>query len=136
MPIPSKSPSATRLISSRQLVPGDLINGMNDAQYSFQKLLAGGATQVLAAQINAANVEIDAASAAGGVQLPVSYPGAEVDILNNSLNTTTVYGLGTDVIQTTGTTFAAAATGITMATLVAIRLRCIKVGFWQRTITA
>lgn len=136
MAIPNKSPSATRLIPSRQLVPGDLINQMNDAQYSFQRLLAGGATQILAAQISAANVEVDPASAAGGVVLPVSYPGAEVDILNNSLNTTTVYGSGTDVIQTTGTTFAAAATGITMATLVAIRLRCIKIGFWQRTITA
>ncbi len=136
MAIPSKAPSTTRLTSSRQLIPGSLINDMNDAQYSFQTLLAGGATQALAAQINAANVEIDAASAAGGVRLPISYPGAEVDILNNSLNTTTVYGLGTDVIQTTGTTFAAAATGITMATLVAIRLRCIKTGFWQRVITA
>ena len=136
MAIPKSSPSATRLISSRQLVPGSLINDMNDAQYSYQKLLAGGATQALAAPVNAANVEIDAASAAGGVYLPVAYPGAEVHILNNSLNTTTVYGNGTDVVQTSGTTFAAAATGITMATLVSIRLFCIKAGFWQRIITA
>jgi hypothetical protein len=109
---------------------------MNDALYSSQVLLAGGATQALAAQINSANVEIDAASAAGGVRLPISYPGAEVQILNNSLNTTTVYGAGTDVIQTTGTTFAATATGITMATLVSIQLTCIKTGFWQRAIYA
>lgn len=136
MGYPKPTPSGTRLIPSRQLVPGSLINDMNDALYSFQRLLAGGATQALASLINAANVEIDAASAAGGVALPAATPGADISILNNSLNTTTVYGSGTDVIQTTGTTFAAAATGITMATLVSIRLHCIKTGFWQRTITA
>lgn len=136
MAFPKSSPSATRLISSRQLVPGSLINDMNDAIYSYQKLLAGGATQTLAALIDAANVEIDAVSAAGGVALPAANSGSIINILNNSLNTTTVYGNGTDVIQTTGTTYAAAATGITMATLVSIRLFCIKAGFWQRIITA
>lgn len=136
MAYPSFTSLARRLIPSRQLVPGDLINDMNDALYSYQRLVAGGATQALASLINASNVEIDAASAAGGVLLPIAKPGANISILNNSLNTTTVYGNGTDVVQTTGTTFAAAATGITMATLVAIRLHCIKVGFWQRVITA
>lgn len=130
-----KSPPA-RYIPSRQLIAGSDFNALNDQLNSYQKLIAGGASQALAAKIDAANVEIDASSAAGFVQLPVSYPGAEVDILNNSLNTTTVVGLGTDVVQTTGTTYAAAATGVTMATLVSARFKCVKAGFWQRNINA
>ena len=134
MAIPKNTPR--RYTTSRQLIGGDDINNMNDANYSSQKLLAGGATQALAAQINAANVEIDAASAAGGVLLPVSYPGAEINILNSSLNTTTIYGQGNDVIQTTGTTYAAAAIGVTALTLTSYCFLCIKAGFWQRTVWA
>lgn len=132
MSIPKGSPA--RLIASRQLVSGALINDMNDALYSFQQLLAAGVAQVDAALINAANLEILSGSANNaGAKMPVSYPGAKVDILNNSLNTSVIYGNGTDTIQTTGTTFAAS---ITMATLVSIRLFCIKQGLWQRIITA
>lgn len=132
MSIPKGSPA--RLISSRQLVPGNLINDMNDAQYSYQLLTALGIAQVDAAPIDAANVEVASGSANNaGVKLPVAYPGASVNILNNSLNTTVIYGNGTDTIQTTGTTYAAS---VTMATLVSGNYYCIKTGFWQRDITA
>lgn len=132
MSIPKGSP--TKLNPSRQLVPGSLINDMNDALFSFQQLTALGVAQVDAAVIDAANVEILSGSANNaGAKLPVSYPGAIVSILNNSLNTTKIYGNGTDTIQTTGTTFAAS---VDMATLVNITLRCIKQGFWQRVILA
>lgn len=131
MSIP-KSPPA-RLISSRQLVPGSAINDLVDYQFSFQALTALGVAQVDAALIDAANIEILTGSANNaGVKLPVAYPGNKINILNNSLNTTVIYGNGTDTIQTTGTTFAAS---ITMATLVSIELFCIKTGFWQRSIT-
>ena len=130
---PNPLPTGSELISSRQLVPGSLINAMNAALYSFQKLLAGGAAQASAAPISAANVEVDAASAAGGILMPPAKPGAIINILNNSLNTTTVYGNGTDTVQNAGTTYTAS---VTMATLVSARFFCIKAGFWQRIITA
>lgn len=131
MSIPKGPPA--RLISSRQLVPGSLINDMNDAVYSFQAILAAGVAQVDAAPLDASNVEILTGSAnnAGG-RLPPAYPGNSINILNNSLNTTVIYGNSTDTIQNAGTTFAAS---ITMATLVSIQLFCIKAGFWQRSIT-
>lgn len=133
MGFPRSAPAAG-LIPSRQLVSGSLINDMNNGQYSYQLLTALGVAQVDAALGNAANIEIASGSANNaGVKLPAAYPGAEIDILNNSLNTSVIYGNGTDTIQTTGTTYAAS---ITMATLVSIRLRCIKAGFWQRIITA
>lgn len=132
MSFPRSAPNAS-LISSRQLVPGSLINDMNNAQYSYQLLTALGVAQVDAALVNAANVEIASGSANNaGAKLPAAYPGAKINILNNSLNTTVIYGNGTDTIQTTSTTFAAS---ITMATLVSIELFCIKPGFWQRSIT-
>lgn len=133
MAFPKSAPSAS-LISSRQLVPGSLINDMNNGQYSYQLITALGVAQVDAALGNAANIEIASGSANNaGLKIPPAFPGATISILNNSLNTTVIYGNGTDTIQTTGTTYAAS---ITMATLVNITLRCIKAGFWQRVINA
>lgn len=129
-----KSPPQ-RYITSRQLIAGSDVNNFNDQTFSYQLLTPAGATQATAVQSDAANVEIAAAAPAGGILLPVSYPGAAINVLNNSGNTTTVYGQGTDVVQTSGTTFAAAATGVTMATLVSATFFCIKQGFWQRGIT-
>lgn len=134
MAFPRNSPGATRLIPSRQLIPGSLINDMNDATYSFQQLIAAGATVVDAASINAANVEILSGSTNNaGAKLPAALPGFTIAVLNNSLNTTKIYGSGTDTIQTTATTFAAS---VDMATLVQAIFRCIKAGFWQRVIPA
>lgn len=126
--------SRARLTSGRQLVPGQSINDLEDQLNSFQTLTALGATVVDAAIIDAANVEILTGSANNaGAVLPTAYPGAVVAVLNNSLNTTKIYGKGTDTIQTTATTFAAS---VDMATLVQAIFRCIKVGFWQRVISA
>ena len=133
MPFPPKR--TTSYGSSRQLVSGDDMNSLFDAAQSAQQLTGLGSTQAGAAPINAVQVEL-LTSAAAGVLLPPSYPGAEVNILNNSGSTITFYGSGADVVQTTGTTYAAAATGITMLTLVCARFFCIKTGFWQRVITA
>lgn len=130
-----KSPPA-RYITSRQLIAGSDMNNLNDQNFSYQLLLAVGVAQGDAAAIDAANVEIAAGSAANtGVRLPVSYPGAAINILNNSLNTENVYPNGTDQIQNGATTYAAASAAITMATLVSETLFCIKAGFWQRGIT-
>lgn len=130
-----KSPPA-RYISSRQLIAGADVNNFNDQNFSYQKLLAAGVAQIDAALIDAANVEVDAISVNNaGIKLPISYPGAAINILNNSLNTTNVYAQGTDVIQNAGTGYAAANAAVAMATLVSATFFCIKQGFWQRGIS-
>jgi hypothetical protein len=132
MSIPNSPPN--RYTSSRQTIAGSDINNLSDRVCSFQALTAIGAAQATAAAIDAANIEVLAGSANNaGVRLPVSYPGAEVAILNNSANNTIVYGNGTDTIQSSGTAFTAT---MTMATLTSTLFFCIKKGFWQRAITA
>lgn len=134
MAFPAKS--TYRFTSSRQLLPGDWANGISDALYSAQTLVpAGAATQAAAIQVNGSSVEL-LAGTASAVKLPASYPGAEVTILNNSGNAQQVFGTGADVVQTTGTTYAAAATGVVLASLACAIYRCVKTGFWQRVTTA
>lgn len=129
MGIPKSPPK--RYTSSRQLIAGDDFNSLNDELNSFQTLTATGASQAAAASINAANVEIPAGNAAGSVVLPVSYPGAMVNILNNSANTQSVFPGGTDQIQSGATGYGAAGAAVTMLTGVSAIFYCIKVGFWQ-----
>lgn len=132
MTIPLSPPR--RYTTSKQLIGGDDFNNLNDHSFSFQQVTALGVAQGDAAQINAANVEVLAGSANNtGVRMPVSYPGAEVSILNNSANNTIVYGNGTDTIQSSGVAFTAS---MTMAALTSTFFFCIKKGFWQRSITA
>ena len=121
--------------TSKQLIGGDDFNNVAAQLNSFQAVTALGIAQADAAQINASNVEILAGSAANtGVKLPVSYPGADVIILNNSANSTLIYPFGTDQIQTNSATlYAAAGVAITMITLISASFVCIKKGFWQRT---
>jgi len=130
MTVPRSTPNV--YTSSKQLIAGSDINDINNRCCSFQTLTPLGSTQATAALVNAANVEVPAGSAAGGIRLPTSYPGAEVSVINNSSNTTTIYGAGTDVIQTSGTAYAATATGVALVTLTSALYVCVKKGFWQR----
>src|SRR6267142_2544898 len=135
MPFPSKR--TTTYNQGRQLVDGADMQALFDAAQSSQQLNpAGAVTQAAATPINAVFVEILAGAAASGVLLPPSYPGAEVNILNNSSNSQQVFGSGADVVQsgTSPGTFAAAATGVTLTTLNSVRFFCIKTGFWQRVV--
>lgn len=132
MSIPKSPPR--RYSSSRQMIAGDDINNLSDRTCSFQQLLPLGATQVAAAPIDAANVELLTAATAG-VRLPVSYPGAEVCILNNSGAAQNIYPGGTDQVQTTATTYAGASTAVSLASLASAIYFCIKTGFWQRAAT-
>src|SRR5882762_8897843 len=135
MPFPPKR--TTTYNQGRQLVDGADMQALFDAAQSSQQLNpAGAATQAGATPINAVFVEVLAGAAASSVLLPPSYPGAEVNILNNSSNSQQVFGSGADVVQTTGTTYAAAATGVVLVTLAAAKYFCIKTGFWQRLVTA
>ncbi len=131
MTIPLSPPR--RYTTSRQLIGGDDFNNLSDHNFSFQVLTPTGATQAAAAPINAANVEVPAGAAAGGIVLPVSFPGQEVSIINNSGNSATVYPNGTDQLQNNNTTYAAASAGIAQVTLTTWIYICIKKGFWQRT---
>lgn len=132
--IPKSPPN--KYTTSKQLVAGSDINNLSDQSFSFQQLTALGVDQPSAAGIDAANIEVLSGSANNaGLLLPVSYPGVAVNVLNNSLNTTLIYAQGADVVQNGGTTFAAAAAGVAMATLVSATFFCIKKGFWQRGVT-
>jgi len=136
MPYPTSSVQNQRFIASKQLLPGDWANNVTDALYSSQRiLLTSAATQAAAVTLNAAQVEL-LTGAASGAKLPPSYPGAEITILNNSGNAQQIFGTGADVVQTTGTTYAAAATGVVLASLACAVYRCVKTGFWQRITTA
>lgn len=136
MPLASTKTLFQRFISSRQLLPGDWANGITDALYSAQQVIpVGAATQAAAVPVNAAQVEAIAGTASA-LRLPASYPGAEVTILNNSGNAQQIFGTGADVVQTSGTTYAAAATGVVLASLACAVYRCVKTGFWQRITTA
>ena len=129
--------SNQRYTTSRQLIAGLDMNNLTDSTNSYQKITATGATQATAAKADAANIEIASGSAANaGIVLPVSYPGAEIVVLNNSLNTSDIYPNGTDQIQNGGTGYAAASAAVAIATLVSWKLRCVKQGFWQRWITS
>jgi len=137
MAYPNRSTLTQRFISSRQLLPGDWANGITDAITSSQGITALGTLQTDAALINATNNEVLSGSANNaGVKLPAALPGAEINILNNSANTTKVWPNGTDQIQNAATTYAGASTSISMATLTSAKYFCIKAGFWQRLVTA
>lgn len=86
-------------------------NGMNN--YSTQTIVALGTNQATAAQITAPMVFINTSSASTGVVLPPCFgtsSGSIVFINNQSGQTITVYGKGSDTINTT-----AGATGVTQA---------------------
>lgn len=130
MAIPSAPPN--RYTSSRQLIAGSDFNNLNDQLNSFSALTAAGVAQADAVAINAAQIEILAGSVNNaGARLPISYPGQEIDILNNSANNTIIYATGTDLIANNTNAYAAANAGVTMATLTSSTFKCIKKGFWQ-----
>jgi hypothetical protein len=132
MAIPSSPPR--RYTASKQLIAGDDINNIADQLNSFQSLVPGANAQN-SAFINASNVELTTA-AAGGVTMPISYPGAAVNILNNSGQNQAIFPNGTDQIQNAATTYAAASASVTLNSLASASYFCIKKGFWQRAATA
>jgi|SRR6267154_1716738 len=128
MPFPPKRLNTYN--PGRQLIDGSDMNNIYDAYQSSQQLTPAGAAQGTATVINAALVELLTAATAG-VLLPISYPGAEVLILNNSGNAQNIYPNGTDQINAGG-----ASTPISLASAASAGYRCIKVGFWQRFISS
>lgn len=96
MALPKSAPN--RYTTSRQLIAGSDINGMNDQLYSAQSITAGTVqTQAGATQINAAAVFVTTGNANDGVILPPGYAGLEIFVASNA-NTLKVYPSGTETI--------------------------------------
>lgn len=119
----SKSAPPT-FTSSRQLIPGDAVNGINNQLYSTQSLTAATtqtqAAAIANALINAAAVKLTVGNANDGVALPLGYPGLEVFIANPAGNDATVYGSGIDTINDVAT-----ATGVTQAASKSAIYKCV-----------
>ncbi len=134
MGLPSISVLAQRFIPSKQLLPGDWANAVNDAWTSYQTVTATpSGTQVTSILLNAANVNITVvATAADGVKLPPAKVGMEISIVNSdAANAAQIFASGSDTINAT-----AGATGVSLAAGAAIILRCMKAGNWRRFVSA
>jgi hypothetical protein len=103
MGLPKSAPP--RFTSSRQLIPGDAVNGISDQLYSTQALTATTvqtqAGAVANALINAAAVAVTTANSNDAVALPPGYAGLEIFIANLSAVTLGVFTTGTDTIDAT-----------------------------------
>jgi hypothetical protein len=94
-------------------------------------LVAVGSTQATALQLSASNVAITTSSASTGVKLPATEAGNEIWIRNDSGQTITVYPF-----ETSGTTFNAAASSVTVATAKTIVFKAISPTYWMSILTA
>jgi|APGre2960657404_1045060.scaffolds.fasta_scaffold210958_2 hypothetical protein len=99
MPLPSGSSRNQRFISSRQLLPGDWANAVNDSQSSTQTSNASTTqTQAGGTPITNAIAVVTTANASDTVTLPKGYVGLEIFIANLSANALRVYPAVGDII--------------------------------------
>lgn len=134
MPLPSIATLAQRFIPSKQLLPGDWANAVNDAWTSYQTVTATPAgTQATSLLVNAANVNITVvATAADGIRLPPALVGMEISVVNSdAADAAQIFASGSDTINAT-----AGATGVSLAAGAAVIFRCIKAGNWRRFVSA
>lgn len=134
MGLPNIGTLYQRFIPSRQLLPGDWANAVNDALASYQNVVATPAgTQATSILLNAANVNITAvATAADGVKLPPAKAGMEISILNDdAADAAQIFASGSDTINATP-----GAAGVSLAAGAAAIFRCIKDGNWRRFVSA
>lgn len=93
-------------------------------------LVATGSTQATALQLTTTGNALTTGAAAG-VKLPATEQGGEVWIRNDSGQNQTIYPF-----ETSGTTFNAAASTITLATAKTIVLRALTNSYWISILTA
>jgi hypothetical protein len=99
MPLPSASSRNQRFISSRQLLPGDWANAVNDGQSSTQTSTASTTqTQAGGTPIVNALAAITTGNANDAVTLPKGYIGLEIFIANLSANALGVFPAVGDII--------------------------------------
>jgi outer membrane lipoprotein SlyB len=94
-------------------------------------LVAVGTNQATALQLSATGNAITTSSASTGVKLPKTVKGNEIWIRNDSGQTITVYPY-----ETSGTTFNAAASNVTVATAKTIVFRALSDTYWISLLTA
>lgn len=134
MPLPNNSILTQQFLRTKQLLPGDWANAVNDAWTSYQSVTATPAgTQATSLLLNAANVRIAVvATAADGVKLPPAKAGMEISILNDdAADAAQIFASGSDTINAT-----AGAIGVSLAAGAAAIFRCIKDGNWRRFVSA
>lgn len=94
-------------------------------------LVAVGTNQATALQLSASQNAITTSSASTGVKLQATEAGNEVWIRNDSGQTITVYPF-----ETSGTTFNAAASSVTVATAKTIVFKALSSTYWMSILTA
>lgn len=94
-------------------------------------LVAVGTNQATALQLSASQNAITTSSASTGVKLQPTEAGNEVWIRNDSGQTITVYPF-----ETSGTTFNAAASSVTVATAKTIVFKALSSTYWMSILTA
>jgi len=99
MPLPSSKVLQQRFIASRQLLPGDWANAVNDAFGSIQALTASTTqTQAGGSKITSAGVVVTTGNANDAVVLPKGYAGMEIFVSNISANALGVFPAVGDTI--------------------------------------
>lgn len=94
-------------------------------------LVAVGTNQATALQLSASQNAITTSAGSTGVKLPATEEGAEIWIRNDSGQTITVYPF-----ETSGTTFNAAASNVTVATAKTIVFKAVSATYWISILTA
>lgn len=126
-----------RLISSKQLIGGDLINGliaMLTGTASGITALAGGGLSAATPALNSAFNEVTVtANNNDSVALPPAKSGLIIGVLNSGANTLAVFANGTDLIKVGA---AAGVASVTQLTLVPNLYVCFKDGLWVRLASA
>lgn len=94
-------------------------------------LVAVGTNQATALQLSTTTNAITTSSASTGVKLPPTEEGMEIWIRNDSGQTITVYPF-----ETSGTTFNAAASNVTVVTAKTIIFKAASATYWVSILTA
>jgi hypothetical protein len=136
MPIllPSKSIFDLPINPGRQLIDGEVINGLLGSLGSNATGLVAkaGGTIVGATPINVAMADFTVcATASDSSILPSAYPGLTIYVTNRGAAAMQIFGTGSDTIQGT-----AGATGVALASGATAQFTCVVAGAWKRFLSA
>lgn len=137
MPLPSSNSRNQRFISSRQLLPGDWANAINDGQSSTQTSTASTTqTQAGGTPIVNALAVITTANANDAVTLPKGYIGLEIFIANLSANNLGVFPAVGDIIFPSAANAVLAQTASKNAIYKVASVSAAGVATWYRVLSA
>jgi|SRR5882757_3069229 len=129
------------LITSKQLISGDLVNGLVALLTGTKTgiiALAGGVWSASNAQFSSAFNELTTvASPADSYNLPPAKSGLMICITNSGANAAQIFGaLSTDTIQNGAATTVAGNVGVSIAVNNTVQFISTKDGVWKRFIAA